>query len=126
MATTTLAPTRVSRWKKWRWFLLLPSAMLVAVAALAIWFYALARLSLPQLDGTLRVNGLARPVTVIRDAYGVPHIRGENLKDVLFAQGYVTGQDRFWQMDMTRRFAAGELAEILGSDLTKTDREQRI
>src|SRR5262249_12749263 len=86
----------------------------------------LARLSLPQLDGTLRVNGLARPVTVIRDAYGVPHIRGENLKDVLFAQGYVTGQDRFWQMDMTRRFAAGELAEILGSDLTKTDRAPRI
>src|SRR5262245_9930868 len=126
MATTTLAHTSISRWKKWRWFLLLPMAFVIAVAGIASWFYFLARSSLPQVDGTLRVSGISRPVTVIRDGYGVPHINAENLRDLLFAQGYVTAQDRFWQMDMTRRFAAGELSEILGKDYIKTDREQRI
>jgi penicillin G amidase len=126
MATTTLAPTRVSRWKKLRWFLLVPLAVVIAVAGIASWFYMLARSSLPQLDGSIRVSGLARPVTVTRDGYGVPHINAENMADMLFAQGYVTAQDRFWQMDMTRRFAAGELSEILGKTYVKTDREQRI
>ncbi|MCI0349368.1 MAG: penicillin acylase family protein, partial [Acidobacteriales bacterium] len=125
MATTTLARTSISRWRKWRW-LLLPVAALVAVAAIAGGLYFLARASLPQLDGAVNLAGLARPVTVSRDGYGVPHIRAENLKDLLFAQGYVTAQDRFWQMDMTRRFAAGELSEVLGRAYIKTDRAQRI
>ena len=126
MATTTLAPTRVSRWKRWRWVLLLPISLVTAIVALAAWFYFLARAFLPQVDGVAKVAGLARPVNVMRDGYGVPHIQAENLTDLLFAQGYVTAQDRFWQMDMTRRFAAGELAEALGKDYVKTDREQRI
>ena len=126
MATTTLAPTKISHWKRWRWVLLLPIALVIAMAVLAAWFYFLARASLPQVDGVAKVAGLAQQVTVIRDGYGVPHIQAENLPDLLFAQGYVTAQDRFWQMDMTRRFAAGELAEALGKDFVKTDREQRI
>src|SRR5919204_2308380 len=126
MATSTLAHTKVSRWKKWRWFLLVPSALVLAIAAIAGWFYFLARASLPQVDGAVKVAGLARPVTVTRDSYGVPHIQAESLTDLLFAQGYVTAQDRFWQMDMTRRFAAGELAEVLGKEFVRTDREQRI
>src|SRR5262245_5278429 len=126
MATTTLAHTSISRWRKWRWFLLLPMAMVIALAGIAGWFYILAHSSLPQVAGTLRVSGVSRPVTVSHDKYGVPHINAENVPDMLFAQGYVTAQDRFWQMDMTRRFAAGELSEILGAAYVKTDREQRI
>lgn len=126
MATTTLAPSRVSRWKRWRWFLLLPIALVLAIGAIAVGVYFLARASLPQVDGVAKVAGLTRPGTVTRDTYGVPHIQAENLSDLLFAQGYITAQDRFWQMDMTRRFAGGELAEVLGQDYVKTDREQRI
>ena len=80
----------------------------------------------PQVDGTLHVGGLSQPVTVRRDAHGVPHITAANMDDLVVAQGYVTAQDRLWQLDMVRRFAAGNLAEILGSRAIEHDRVQRI
>ena len=82
--------------------------------------------SLPEIDGSVLVPGLTTPVTVRRDHHGVPHIEAANLDDLLFAQGYVTAQDRLWQMDMARRMASGEAAEILGSKLLEHDRMQRI
>ncbi|MGA1981130.1 MAG: penicillin acylase family protein [Acidobacteriaceae bacterium] len=81
--------------------------------------------NLPQLDGSLTVDGLSAPVTVERDAHGVPHIRAGSLDDLVFAQGFVTAQDRLWQMDLLRRHAAGELAAILGSSMLQHDRLQR-
>ncbi len=98
--------------------------LLMAAAAASWWFYSAARASLPQLDGSVRV-AISAPATVIRDAHGVPHITAANMEDLLFAQGYVTAQDRLWQMDMTRRYVAGELAEVLGPDYVKSDRYQR-
>jgi penicillin G amidase len=88
--------------------------------------YLIARSALPQLDGTSQVSGLSGPVTVTRDTHGVPTIEARTLEDLFFAQGYVTAQDRLWQMDVMRRFGAGELSEILGEDTLKIDREQRI
>ncbi len=81
--------------------------------------------SLPQLDGEVRAAGLHAPVTVTRNAEGVPSITAASLDDLLFAQGYVTASDRLWQMDGLRRHAAGELAEILGPGLVEHDRRQR-
>lgn len=101
--------------------------ILVIVVVLAGgWFYYAATASLPQLDGTVSVAGLNSSVTVIRDTQGVPHITATSLEDLFFAQGYVTAQDRLWQMDMWRRYAAGELSELLGADFLDHDREQRI
>jgi penicillin amidase len=77
-------------------------------------------------DGQVRVEGLSAPVTVSRDAEGVPHIRAANLHDLLFAQGYITAQDRLWQMDALRRAALGELAEIVGPAAVEHDRHQRL
>jgi penicillin amidase len=65
-------------------------------------------------------------VTVTRDSHGVPTIEAASLDDLFFAQGYVSAQDRLWQMDVMRRFGSGELSEILGDALLKLDREQRI
>ncbi len=70
--------------------------------------------------------GCTAPVTVIRDAHGIPTIEAVNLDDLFFAQGYVTAQDRLFQMDGMRRFAAGELAEVVGSKYIEHDRQQRI
>ena len=81
--------------------------------------------SLPQLDGAITIPGLSAPVTVQRDAHGVPHLRAASLDDLLFAQGFVTAQDRLWQMDALRRHAAGDLAKILGPSLLLHDRLQR-
>jgi penicillin amidase len=99
---------------------------LVALAGVAAWFWAAARAALPQLDGTRPVAGLNASVTVLRDAHGVPAITAASLPDLFFAQGYVTAQDRLWQMDMSRRYAAGELAEAMGKDYLKMDIVQRV
>ncbi|MGA2694807.1 MAG: penicillin acylase family protein [Terriglobales bacterium] len=100
--------------------------VLVAALGLGAWVYAIVRSSLAETDGTLQVAGLSARVTVSRDAQGVPTIYAANLDDLFFAQGFITAQDRLWQMDGMRRFAGGNLAEILGEDLVKHDRKQRI
>jgi penicillin amidase len=81
--------------------------------------------SLPQLDGSLSIPGLSAPVIIKRDNHGVPHLRAASLDDLVLAQGFVTAQDRLWQMDAIRRHASGTLAEILGPALLAHDRLQR-
>src|SRR5271170_7446302 len=90
------------------------------------WLYWFARRPLPQLDGSVAVSGISSKVRVVRDEHGVPTIEAATLEDLFFAQGYITAQDRLWQMDMMRRAAAGELSEVIGEDTVKMDREERI
>ena len=101
-------------------------AVLVLILGALAWVYSVARSALPQLDGSVKVSGLSGRVRVIRDGHGVPTIDATTLDDLFFAQGFVTAQDRLWQMDMMRRFAAGEISEILGDEFLPHDREQRI
>src|ERR1700674_4871321 len=100
--------------------------LLVALIAGVWWLYSIARSALPQLDGSVAVPRISSKVRVVRDERGVPTIEAATLEDLFFAQGYVTAQDRLWQMDMMRRAAAGELSEVIGEDTVKMDREQRI
>ena len=99
---------------------------LVAIALLAVlgagyWF---AYRVLPRTTGEIAapLGGRAR---VVRDAHGTPHIFAASAEDAVFVQGYVTAQDRLWQMDALRRFAAGTLAEVVGSRALETDKETR-
>ncbi len=101
-------------------------AVIVIVAGLVGYGYYVAHAALPQLDGRVQIRGLSAPVTVTRDGHGVPTIEAASLDDLFFTQGYVTAQDRLWQMDVMRRYGGGELSEILGEDLLRLDREQRI
>ena len=94
--------------------------LLLIVGSGAYLFFV--RRSWPQVNGTLHVAGLQDRVEVYRDAWGVPHIFAQNEHDVFFAQGYVHAQDRLWQMEFSRRVAAGRLSEILGEETLKTDR----
>jgi penicillin G amidase len=100
--------------------------LLVVLIAAVWWLYWIAHSAVPQLDGMITVPGISSKVRVVRDEHGVPTIEAATLEDLFFAQGYVTAQDRLWQMDMMRRAAAGELSEIIGEDTVKMDREQRI
>ena len=86
----------------------------------------LARQSLAKIDGQLTVAGLQKPVEVIRDKWGVPHIYAQNVDDLFFAQGYVMAQDRLWQMEWWRRQREGRLAEILGAAAVEHDRQARL
>ena len=101
-------------------------AVAVGVLGGAWWLKHAMRDSLPQLDGDMHLPGLSAPVTVRRDQHGVPHIEAATLDDLFEAQGYITAQDRLWQMDMARRMAAGEAAEILGKRLVDHDRLERV
>jgi penicillin G amidase len=90
-------------------------AVVVIVVALGGAGYVLVRRTLPQTRGTIHVAGMQQGATVIRDQWGVPHITAGNLHDLAFAQGYVTAQDRLFQMEFNRRVAAGRLAELFGA-----------
>ncbi len=100
--------------------------LLVALIVGVWWLYWIARRPLPQLDGSVAVPGISAKVRVVRDEHGVPTIEAATLEDLFFAQGYVTAQDRLWQMDLLRRAAAGELSEVIGDATVQMDREQRI
>jgi len=115
---------RATRWPRWVGACLL--GLFVVLVGGALWAYAIARSALPQLDGSLLAPGLQQKVVVTRDAHGVPTIDAASLRDLFFAQGYVTAQDRLWQMDIMRRFASGRLAEVVGRDGLDHDKQQRI
>lgn len=121
-------PTTASHSRSRIWWALGLSGLTLLVICLAVWLWVfmIARSSLPELDGTLAVAGLSAPVSVTRDSHGVPAIEAAALEDLFFAQGYVTAQDRLFQMDLMRRAAAGELSEIVGEVALKHDRQQRI
>jgi len=132
MATATVAATpRIARPRNYpRIIRLTLTYLLLAVLLLALgaggWFYYAATSSLPQLDGAITLAGVSAPVTVTRDAQGVPHIVAASLEDALFAQGFITAQDRLWQMDTARRFGRGQLSEIFGPRTLATDKRQRL
>jgi len=97
-------------------------SVLVLIVILVAAGYIYLQRSLPREEGEVRLAGLAKPVEVLRDGYGVPHIAARSLKDAIYALGYVHAQDRLWQMEINRRTAAGRLAEILGERALETDR----
>lgn len=109
------------------WKIVSIGSVLVLVVGLALvgWVVAVAHRALPALDGQVQLVGLSAPVRVVRDAQGVPHITAATRRDLLFAQGYVTAQDRLWQMDVLRRYAAGALAEIFGPSFLPHDIGER-
>ncbi len=74
----------------------------------------------------LRVAGLQNSVEVIRDRWGVPHIYAKNADDLFFVQGYITAQDRLFQLDLWRRIGTGKLAEVLGPKYVNRDRIARL
>ena len=100
------------------------AAILGLVAASAIGWYVYRPLA--QLEGPVVVPGLHSEVTVERDNWGVPHIRAKSVEDLAEAQGYVTAQDRLWQMDLLRRAARGQLSEILGPTTLEIDKDFRV
>lgn len=81
----------------------------------------LPHLVLPQTSGRLKLEGLENSVTVLRDRFGVPHIKAQSKKDLFLAFGYVSAQDRLFQMDLVRRTGAGRLSELFGDKTSKID-----
>jgi penicillin G amidase len=101
--------------KKWKRILGISVLILVLLlAAVCGYVYWLVHKSLPVISGRLVIDGLQQQVSVWRDENGVPHIEAKNERDLYIAQGYVTAQDRLFQMDLSRRQASGQLSEVIG------------
>jgi penicillin amidase len=84
--------------------------------------YGYLRQSLPQLSGEIELAGIMRPVEVLRDRNAIPHIYAQSLEDAYYGLGFVHAQDRLWQMETSRRIAAGRVSEVLGPAGLEADR----
>jgi penicillin amidase len=109
-----------------RWVARLASGLFFAATVLFILAWLALRGSLPELDGETSVDGLSAVATIERDSFGIPTITATNRSDLAFATGYAHGQDRFFQIDLIRRQAAGELSEIVGAGALETDKRFRF
>ncbi|AOB29660.1 hypothetical protein AKI39_01645 [Bordetella sp. H567] len=116
---------RVAR--RWgRVLALLGAAVLVlAAAAGGVAWWAM-HASLPRLDGTIDATGLSASATIERDARGTVTVTAANRLDLAYATGYAHGQDRYFQMDLLRRVAAGEVAALVGADAIPLDQRNRM
>ena len=95
--------------------------VVLALVAAVVAGVVVARRPLPQVDGTLHLDGLTGKVEVLRDAQGIPQIYADNADDLFRAQGFVQAQDRFFEMDFRRHVTAGRLSELLGEGTVETD-----
>lgn len=124
MRKTSAPVFRARRRRGPLFYILITVFVLVVVAAAAVvggGYWYMTR-SVPQQAGTLELPGLRGEVRIYRDERGIPHIEAANVHDLFFAQGFITAQDRLWQMDLFRRVPAGRLAEILGESELEQDK----
>lgn len=111
---------RKKRWPRVVGIIVLIIVLLIACAGGYV--YWLVNKSLPVIKGELTISGLEKEVTVWRDESGVPHIEAQSEQDLYIAQGYVTAQDRIFQMDLSRRQASGQLSEVVGAKAIDRDK----
>ena len=101
------------------------AGLILTVVGISLVWVLLAK-SLPQIDGEIAATRLTANATIVRDAAGIPVITAENRRDLAYATGYAHAQDRFFQMDLSRRNAAGELSELFGALALPRDRQNRF
>jgi penicillin amidase len=105
--------------------LVLGAVALIVIATAITGFGFVFLRPLPTVDGDVRLIGLHERAEILRDKFGVPHVFAADRHDLFYLQGYVTAQDRLWQMDIYRRAAAGRLSEVLGDPGLESDRTLR-
>jgi len=104
-----------------RLFLFIVLPLIVAVFAVLYYF----KTGLPVLDGAIVNSKINTELTIIRDQYGIPHVKAQNDHDAFFAVGYLHAQDRLWQMEMQRRLGSGQLSEVFGEASLSVDKYMR-
>ncbi|MFG3101678.1 penicillin acylase family protein [Streptomyces sp. NPDC048182] len=101
--------------------LVLVLAVVGGLAFGAYWTISTVRASFPQTKGSITLDGLAGPVDVKRDGYGIPQVYASSEQDLFMAQGYVQAQDRFYEMDVRRHMTSGRLSEMFGEGQVDND-----
>ncbi|SEK53343.1 penicillin amidase [Roseateles sp. YR242] len=111
-------------WGRWALRTLAGIVVALLLAVLAAWL--LVRGSRPQLDGDIRLPDLSQPLDISRDERGTVTLAGQDRLDIARGLGYVHAQERFFEMDLTRRSAAGELSALFGEKALDRDRQRRV
>ncbi|MEM8530061.1 MAG: penicillin acylase family protein, partial [Chloroflexota bacterium] len=106
----------VLKWLRWG---LVCLTILVVVIGSSSYFWL--RQALPEVSGSVQVDGISAPIEIIRNQDGMVHIQAQSETDALFGLGYVHAQDRLWQMEFQRRIGYGRLSEVLGEGALETD-----
>ena len=109
--------------RKIKW-LLGAVSLLIMVALVTVYF--IFRESLPQLEGDIASSSVEQNILLERDVNGNATLTAENRLDLAYATGFIHAQERFFQIDLTRRLASGELSELFGSVALKTDKKNRL
>ena len=125
-ASSPASPKRTFSRRFLRYLVGIGGLVLVAFAGTAGWCYLQMRGSLAQLDGENAMARATAPIVIERDALGIPTIRASSRADVARGLGFLHAQDRFFQMDLSRRRAAGELSELFGSVAVAIDTRTRM
>jgi len=100
--------------------------VVIVIVGCSLALFLILNASLPQLDGEISASRISADIRIQRDAGGIPTVCAKNRVDLAFGTGFVHGQDRFFQMDLTRRQAAGELSEIIGPAALEIDKRNRL
>ena len=108
------------------WFKWFSVTALLLLVAIVVSLWLMLRASLPNIDGEIVAAGLTANATIERDEAGIPTITADNRADLAYATGFAHGQDRFFQMDLIRRQAAGELSELFGKIALDVDKRSRF
>jgi penicillin amidase len=117
-----VSPGPLSDWPGWaRKSVYVALVVVLALVATLVAGVVVARRPVPQMDGTLRLDGLSAKVEVLRDAKGIPQVYADTPADLFRAQGFVQAQDRFFEMDFRRHVTAGRISELLGESTVETD-----
>lgn len=103
--------------------ILIITGIIIVIALVGGYFYAMsiAKSGQPDYNQNIKLEGLKNEVTVYRDKYGIAHVYAKTKEDLYLAVGYISAQDRMWQMDLLRRVTSGRLSEIFGEDMIEND-----
>ena len=120
--STVVTPVKHPKLKQKKWpYYVTSITLLLIILALAISFWFVQRTA-PETNGEITLSGLEGSVSIYRDQSGTPHIEANSTKDLFMAQGFVTAQDRMFQMDLSRRQASGTLSEVIGESTIDKDK----
>lgn len=111
--------------KKFSYFKLFLFGLTGLCLTLFLTIFIYLEITKPPMHGTVHFEGLEKPVQIVRDQWGVPHIKGKSRRDVTRALGYLMASERWFQMEIHRRVARGELAELFGEKALKVDKLYR-